>query len=52
MADAWSGRQEKASGQQIEPGPAEHLAFEYPQAVDVPFSRKPRQRVLGLCHSR
>ena len=33
----WSGCREKASGQEIEAGPAEHLAREHFQAIDVPF---------------
>jgi hypothetical protein len=37
MTRAWSCRQEEASGQQIEPGTAKHLALEHLQAVDVPF---------------
>jgi hypothetical protein len=36
---AWSCGQEEASGQQIEPGPAEHLALQHLQTVDVPFDR-------------
>ena len=50
MAAAWSGRQEKAAGPPIEPGPAEHLALEPLQAVDVPFDRPltPGQRHPGL----
>lgn len=32
-----SRRQEEASGQEIELGPAEHLAFEHLQAVDLAF---------------
>jgi hypothetical protein len=45
-----SGRQEEASGQQIEPGPAEHLALEQLQAVDLAFdgSLAPGQRDGGL----
>jgi hypothetical protein len=35
---AWSCRQEEASGQQIEPGPAEHLTLQHLQAVDMPFN--------------
>jgi hypothetical protein len=37
MSRHWSGRQQEASGQQIEPRSAEHLALEPLQAVDVPF---------------
>jgi hypothetical protein len=46
MPRAWSCRQAEASGQQIEPGPAEHLALQHLQAVDVPFNGAltPRQR--------
>jgi hypothetical protein len=45
-----SCRQEEASGQQIEPGPAEHLALEQLQAVDLAFDRAlaPGQRDGGL----
>ncbi len=38
MSRCWSGREEEASGQQIEAGPAEHLALEQLQAVDLPFN--------------
>jgi hypothetical protein len=46
----WSGRQEQASGQQIEAGPAEHLALEQLQTINVPFDRSltPRERDPGL----
>jgi hypothetical protein len=37
MSRRWSGREEEASGQQIEAGPAEHLALQQLQPVDVPF---------------
>jgi hypothetical protein len=39
MSRRWSGREEEASGQQVEAGPAEHLALQHLQAVDVPFDR-------------
>jgi hypothetical protein len=47
---AWSCCQEEASGQQIEPRPAKHLALEQLQPIDVPFDRAlaPRQRDRGL----
>ncbi len=50
MTPAWSGRQEEASGEEIEPCPAEHLALQQLQAVDVPFdgALTPRQRDGGL----
>ena len=50
MTGAWSCREEEASGEQIEPCPAEHLALEQLQAVDVPFDRAltPGQRDGGL----
>jgi hypothetical protein len=46
----WSCRQEEASGQQIEPCPAEHLTFQQLQSVDVPFNGPltPGQRHCGL----
>ena len=45
-----SRRQEKALGQQIEPGSAIHLALQHLQAVDVPFdgSLTPGQRYRRL----
>ena len=50
MPHGWSCCQEETSGQQIELGPAEHLALEQLQAVDVPFDRPltPRQCHRGL----
>jgi hypothetical protein len=46
MTSAWSGHQQNASGEEIESGPAEHLALQHLQAVDVPFdgALTPRQR--------
>ncbi len=49
MTSTRSGHQEKTSGQQIERGPAEHLALEPLQAVDVPFDRA---LTPGQCHRR
>ena len=37
MTQYQSCRQKKASGQQIEPRSAKHLALEHFQAIDVPF---------------
>jgi hypothetical protein len=50
MTRAWSGCQQEASGQQIEPGPAKHLTLQHLQAVDVPFDRPltPGQGHRGL----
>jgi hypothetical protein len=50
MTRAWLCRQQEAPGQQIEPGPAEHLTLEQLQAIDVPFdgSLTPGQRHPGL----
>ncbi len=50
MSRRWSGRQEEASGQQIEPRSAIHLPLKHLQAVDVPFDRSltPGQRHPGL----
>jgi hypothetical protein len=50
MTGTWLGHQEKTSGQQIELGPAKHLALEQLQAVDLAFDRAltPRQRHPGL----
>jgi hypothetical protein len=47
MTSAWSCRQEEASGQQIEPCPAKHLALQHLQTIDLAFDRSltPRQ-----CH--
>jgi hypothetical protein len=39
MTSAWSGHQEDASGEEIEAGPAKHLALEHLQAVDLAFDR-------------
>jgi hypothetical protein len=39
MTEHWSCRQEKASGQQIEPRSAIHLALHEPQAMDRAFRR-------------
>ena len=46
MTRAWLCRQQEAPGQQIEPGPAEHLTLEQLQAIDAPFdgSLAPGQR--------
>ena len=37
MTSAWSGRQEEASGQQIEPCPAIHVPFQHLQPINLPF---------------
>src|ERR671917_403014 len=37
MTSTWSGRQEKASGQQIEPGSAIHVALQQLQPIDLAF---------------
>ena len=39
MTSAWSGRQEEASGQQIEPCPAIHVPFQHLQPINLPFDR-------------
>jgi hypothetical protein len=49
MTRAWSGRQEEASSEEIEAGPAEHLALEHLQAIDLAFDLS---LVLGQCHRR
>jgi hypothetical protein len=38
MTRACSRRQQEASGQQIEPSSAKHLALEHLEAVDLPFN--------------
>lgn len=45
-----SGREEEASGRQIELGSTKHLALEHLEAVDVPFDRPrtPGQRDGGM----
>ena len=50
MTSAWSGHQEEASGEEIKPSSATHLAFEQLQAVDLAFDRAltPGQRDGGL----
>ena len=50
MTSTWSRRQEDASGQQIEPCAATHLALEQLQAIEVPFdwSLTPGQRHPSL----
>src|SRR5262245_20826677 len=37
MTNAWSGRQEEASSQQIEPHPAIHVPFQHLQPINLPF---------------
>jgi hypothetical protein len=46
----WSGHQEKASGEQIEPRSAIHMPFQHLQPIDVPFdgALTPGQRDGGL----
>jgi hypothetical protein len=46
MTRHWSYRREEASGQEIEAGPAAHLALEHLQAIDLAFDRSltPGQR--------
>jgi hypothetical protein len=50
MTRVWSGCQEEASGQQIEPCPAIHVALEHLQPVDLAVNRSliPRQGHGGL----
>ena len=49
MSRRWSGSQEEASGQQIEPRSAIHLPLQHLQAVDLDFDRSltPGQRHPG-----
>ncbi len=39
MSKRRSGRQEEASSQQIEPGPAIHVPFQHLQPINLPFDR-------------
>jgi hypothetical protein len=56
MFRRWSGRQEKASGQQIEPRSAIHVPLQHLQPIDMPFDRaltpgQGHRRLVGLAQA-